>query len=153
MEALELARLIAQEALDTKAQDLRILDLQNLVSYTDYFVLATASSNRQAQAMADRVYLRIKKELKKLPISLEGQGPGQWVLIDYGDVVFHIFLPEHRQYYGLDEMWADAPEIEIPGVKPKARAARGQGARKKTKTKAPAKKKPAKKAKAKKRSR
>jgi len=151
MEALELARLIAQEALDTKAQDLKILDLKNLVSYTDYFVLATATSNRQAQAMSDRVYQRIKKDLKKLPISLEGEGAGQWVLMDYGDVVFHIFLPERREYYGLDQMWADAPEIEIPGVKPKARAARGQAARKKAK---PAvKKKPAKKTKAKKRPR
>ncbi len=140
MESLELAHLIAQEALDTKAQDLKILDLSRLVSYTDYFVLATAASNRQAQAMADRVYLKIKKEQGKLPVSLEGQAEGQWVLMDYGDVVFHVFLPEPRRYYSLDALWADAPSLTVPGLKPKGRKSRGLTARQKAGRK---KKKPA----------
>lgn len=111
MEPEQLALTLAQEALDTKAQDLKILDLGERVSYTDYFIIATATSSRQAQAIADRVYMRAKKELGKLPISMEGQPEGEWTLIDYGDVVVHIFLNEARAYYGLDEMWADAPEL------------------------------------------
>jgi ribosome-associated protein len=131
MEPIEIAQLISSEAMNTKARELKILDLRGLVSFTDFFVLATAASARQAQAMSDRVYLKMKKDLGKIPLSLEGQGSGQWVLMDYGDVIFHIFMPEQRRYYGLDDLWGDAPGIPIPGVKSKGRRGRGQAARKK----------------------
>lgn len=150
MEPLQLAQLIAHEALETKATELAILDLKGLVSYTDYFILATANSARQSHAMADRVYLRLKKELGKIPISREGQDGGQWVLLDYGDVVFHVFLPEPRRYYALDTLWSDAPRVAIPGQKEKGRKSRGQTSRLKVVKRKPAarsktKKKPGKK--------
>lgn len=132
MDTVELAKLIAQEALDTKARDLRILDLRGLVSYTDFFVLATATSTRQSQAIADRIYLKAKNQLHKLPISLEGHASGQWVLLDYGDVVMHIFLEDQRAYYGLDQMWADAPELLLPGQKKRPRRGRAVPPKKKT---------------------
>ncbi len=123
MDTLELAKKIAHEAHETKAKDLKVLDLQGLVSFTDYFVLATATSTRHSQAMADRVYLKIKKDLGRLPISYEGHASGQWVLLDYGDVVLHVFLPDQRELYGLDEFWVDAPEIPLF---PKGKKTRGR---------------------------
>lgn len=148
MEPEKLALTLAEEALETKAQDLKILDLSGRVSYTDYFIIATATSSRQAQAIADRIYLRAKKELGKLPISMEGQPEGEWTLIDYGDVVVHVFLNEARAYYGLDEMWADAPELLLSGKRVERKkgkvAAKKKSPAKKT-TKKPATKKTTKK--------
>ncbi|KAB2842202.1 ribosome silencing factor [bacterium] len=161
METLALAKEIAQEALDTKAQDLKLLDLRDLVSYTDYFILATGTSDRHVKSIADRVHLKVKKKLGRLPISYEGLQSGQWVLLDYGDVVLHVFLEEQRKYYGLDAMWADAPVISMDGQGPaaKAKPAKKAAAKPKKRTaakrpakpakKAPAKKSPAKKKKSK----
>ena len=117
MEPIDLARKIAAEALDTKARDLKLLDLRGLVSYTDYFILGTGTSDRHVRSIADRVHLKVKKELGRLPLSYEGQESGNWVLLDYGDVVLHLFLPEHRRYYGLDEFWAQAPALSLDGQK------------------------------------
>ncbi|MCE9625441.1 MAG: ribosome silencing factor [Deltaproteobacteria bacterium] len=144
MDTLVLAKEIAQEALDTKAQDLKILDLRELVSYTDYFILCTGTSDRQVKAIADRVHMKLKKKDGRLPISYEGLQSGQWVLLDYGDVVLHVFLEGQRQYYGLDQMWSDAAEISIAGVKlpAKPKAAVKKAAPKKTKKKLKGKPKP-----------
>lgn len=148
METLALAKEIAQEALDTKAQDLKLLDLRDLVSYTDYFILATGTSDRHVKSIADRVHLKVKKKLGRLPISYEGLQSGQWVLLDYGDVVLHVFLEEQRKYYGLDAMWADAPVISLDGQGPAAKAKPAKKTAAKPKKKAAAKRpaKPAKKA-------
>lgn len=148
METLALAKEIAQEALDTKAQDLKLLDLRDLVSYTDYFILATGTSDRHVKSIADRVHLKVKKKLGRLPISYEGLQSGQWVLLDYGDVVLHVFLEEQRKYYGLDAMWADAPVISLDGQGPAAKAqpAKKTAAKPKQKTEAKRPAKPAKKA-------
>lgn len=142
MDTLQLAREIAEEAHDTKAQDLRVLDLQKLVSYTDYFVLATGTSDRHVQAIADRIYRRLKDKFRRFPLSYEGMDSGQWVLLDYGDVVFHVFQPDQRGFYGLDDLWADAPEIFFFGEPKKA-------AKPKKPSKAPVKKRPSVKGKAK----
>jgi iojap-like ribosome-associated protein len=135
MDTLALAKEITEEADATKAKDLVVLDLQKLVSYTDYFVIATGTSDRHVQAISDRVYRRLKDKLHRLPISYEGQDSGQWVLIDYGDVVFHVFQKEPRQFYGLDELWSDAPQVSLVASQKKAA---------KVKKILPAKKKPAK---------
>jgi len=146
MEIQQFARMISEEALGTKAKNLKLLDLEGLVSYTDYVVLMTATSTRHAQAIADKIYLKIKKDLGKFPISMEGHASGQWVLIDYGDVVVHIFLEDQRDFYGLDELWTKAPQILLPGQKkPKARPkkpATKQAAAKKVRGKKPVKRKP-----------
>src|ERR671918_1022075 len=97
METIELARKIASEALDTKVRDLKLLDLRGLVSYTDYFILGTGTSDRHVRSAADRVHFKVKKELGRLPLSYEGQDSGNWVLLDYGDVVLHLFLEDQRR--------------------------------------------------------
>ncbi len=151
MDSRQLANIIAAEALETKAKDLKILDLRNLVSYTDYFILATGTSDRHLQAIADRVNLKLKHSHHRLPLSLEGYRAGQWVLLDYGGAVLHVFLPEHRVFYGLDELWADAPLVSgaasstrVDGGRPKVlrksprkKISKGKS---KTKRKGPAKK-------------
>ncbi|MCP5468040.1 MAG: ribosome silencing factor [Deltaproteobacteria bacterium] len=91
--------------------DLVILDLEGKVSYTDYFVLVTGSSDRHAQAIADRIELKLKKEYQRMAISIEGYQEAHWVLMDYGDVVVHIFLSEEREFYDLETMWKDVPRI------------------------------------------
>ena len=109
------ARLTAQlkkgvaALLDKKAEKLVVLNLQGLTTMSDYFVLATASSDRQAQALADAVVTALKEEGRR-PLSLEGYPAAPWILVDYGDVVFHIFHDEARRFYGLERLWGDAPD-------------------------------------------
>jgi ribosome-associated protein len=124
MDSLQLARIMAQEALDTKGQALKILDLKKLTSFTDYFVVVTGTSDRHVQAIADRVSLKLKKEHHKLPLTFEGYAGGRWVLLDYGDAVLHIFLPEQREYYALDELWRDAPRVAVGSESKRASAPR-----------------------------
>ncbi len=94
--------------LDKKAEKLVVLNLQGLTALADYFVLATASSERQAQALADAVEAALKAEGRR-PLSIEGYS-APWILLDYGDVVFHIFHDEARRFYGLERLWGDAPD-------------------------------------------
>ncbi|MRR37965.1 ribosome silencing factor [bacterium] len=106
--ALECARL----ALDKKALDVKILKIGRLSSIADYLVLASGRSDRQAQAIADSVKKGLKKYGKALDV--EGLKEGNWIVIDYGDVLVHIFQEELRRYYNLDELWSSAPTAEIP---------------------------------------
>jgi len=94
--------------LDKKAEKLVVLNLQGLTSMADYFVLATAGSGRQSQALADSVEAALKAEGRR-PLSIEGYA-SPWILVDYGDVVFHIFHDEARRFYGLERLWGDAPD-------------------------------------------
>ena len=95
--------------LDKKAEKLVVLNLQGLTTMSDYFVLATASSDRQAQALADAVEMALKAEGRR-PLSIEGYQSAAWILLDYGDVVFHVFHHEARRFYGLERLWGDAPD-------------------------------------------
>ncbi len=139
MDTFNLAKTIATEANETKALDLKILDLRSLTSFTDYFIITTGTSNRHVQSIADRVHIKLKKELHRLPLSFEGYSAGQWILLDYGDVVLHIFLEDQREYYGLDEFWTKAPSIDLHSEKPKKASPKKA---KTTAAKKPAKKKP-----------
>jgi ribosome-associated protein len=109
------ARLTAQlkkgvaALLDKKAEKLVVLNLQGLTSMSDYFVLATAGSDRQAQALADAVETALEEEGRR-PLSVEGYPKASWILVDYGDVVFHIFHEGARRFYGLERLWGDAPD-------------------------------------------
>ena len=102
----------ARFALDKKALNVAVLEIRRLSSIADYLVLASGSSDKQVQAIADSVRKGLKKFGK--PLDLEGAKEGKWVVIDYGDVIVHIFQEELRQYYNLDELWAAAPELPIP---------------------------------------
>ncbi|MBI2343105.1 MAG: ribosome silencing factor [Deltaproteobacteria bacterium] len=101
---------IAAIAAQVKAEEIRILDLRGLTSFTDFFVICTGRSNRQVQAIADAMYRDIRAK-GTTPLGMEGYDTAQWILIDLGDVVAHIFYPEARVYYQIEKMWADAPEI------------------------------------------
>jgi ribosome-associated protein len=112
-ESADLARRIATIVDDKKGEDIVCLDVRELVSYTDYFVIATARNERQAKAIYDEVYLRLKKDLGLLPARVEGESEARWVLADYIDCVLHVFVPELRERYRLDNLWGDAKPLEL----------------------------------------
>ncbi|HEX5773592.1 MAG TPA: ribosome silencing factor [Geomobilimonas sp.] len=112
LEARERAIKSATLALDKKALDVRVLEIRKLSSIADYLVLASGRSDKQVQAIADSVRQGLKKFGKFLDI--EGEKEGNWVVIDYGDVIVHVFQEELRRRYDLDELWSAAPEVEIP---------------------------------------
>ena len=95
--------------LDKKADKLVVLNLSELTSMSDYFVIATATSDRQAQALADAVQEAMKGEGRR-PLSVEGYPSAPWILLDYGDVVYHVFHDQARRFYGLERLWGDAPD-------------------------------------------
>lgn len=110
--ALAAAKLAAKAALGKKAEEVMILDVRGLTSYADYFVLATGTSDRQVMAIADA----IQEEMKKAGhanLGVEGYERGQWVLIDFGDVVAHAFYEETRDLYDIEGLWAEAPRIFV----------------------------------------
>jgi len=108
-----LAQLCAKSALDKKALDLRILHITELSSLADYLVIATGTSDRHVQAIAEAVRVELKQKHDSVPIAIEGLNDGRWVLIDYGDVMVHIFQEEVRSFYDLEGLWIEAPEIEV----------------------------------------
>ncbi len=95
---------------DRKALDLKVLHLEKVTDFTDYFVLCSGTSERQVQAIADAVLERLREE-KVRPLHMEGYNRGQWVLLDYGDFVVHIFQEEPRKFYALERLWGDAPDV------------------------------------------
>lgn len=104
-------RLAVAAALDKKAYDLDVLSVGKLTSIADYFILATASNERQAQAIADNVLDKLRSEMNVRPLLVEGTVPGRWVLIDFGDFIVHIFTEDARRFYGLERLWGDAPNV------------------------------------------
>jgi ribosome-associated protein len=105
---------IAQAGLDKKAEEVLVIDVRGLTSYADYFVLMTADSDRQAGAIADAVDERLKAQ-GATKVGVEGYESGRWILIDYGDVVAHVFNREARGFYDLEGLWADAPRFAVEG--------------------------------------
>ncbi|NPU82883.1 MAG: ribosome silencing factor [Syntrophaceae bacterium] len=99
--------------LTKKAQDLTILDVRSLSSFTDYFILCTGQSDRQVQAVCAAVQ-EYMKERGIRPLGIEGERHGRWVLMDYGDVVIHIFYETVRELYDLERLWSEAPQWKIP---------------------------------------
>lgn len=97
-------------ALDRKAHDLRVLHLAAVTDFTDYFVVCGGTSERQVQAIAEGVEERLRAEGVR-PLATEGYGPGQWVLLDYGDFLVHVFTAARRAFYGLERLWSDAPDV------------------------------------------
>jgi len=93
--------------------DLVILDVKKVSSFTDYFVICSGTSDRQVQAMATHVEEKLGKQALH-PIGVEGKTQGRWVLLDYGDVVIHIFQQPVREFYDLERLWADAPRVALP---------------------------------------
>jgi ribosome-associated protein len=95
---------------DRKAVDLKVLHLQKISDFTDYFMICSGTSERQVQAIADAVQEKLR-EGRVRPLHVEGYNRGQWVLIDYGDLVVHVFQEEPRRHYALERLWGDAPDV------------------------------------------
>src|SRR3954470_21270140 len=103
--------------------------MRPVCSYTDFFVLATGQNARQTKAIWDEVHERLKHEEDALPRSVAGEREGQWILADYLDVVLHVFTPEAREYYRLEELWGDVPSIELASATAELQSARTGGRR------------------------
>jgi ribosome-associated protein len=103
----------AELANDRKALDIVALDLRGMVGYADYLLIATGRSDRQVRAIHDGIHLGLKTRDGLLPRRVEGQTEGRWVLMDYLDIVVHIFTPETREHYRLEQLWGQAPAVEL----------------------------------------
>jgi ribosome-associated protein len=109
----KLAELVAGYAADVKAIEPVELDLRDVLGYTDYFVIATGNTDRQTKAIHDRIHQGLKNEHGLLPRRVEGLGESRWILMDYLDVIVHIFTPEAREFYRLEQLWGEAPKRAV----------------------------------------
>jgi ribosome-associated protein len=113
LDAAALADRVASIASDRKAIDIRVIDLRGIVSYTDFFVICSGNTERQAKAIQDAVYRELKDSEGLLPRRVEGEREARWILLDYLDCVVHIFTPEAREYYRLEQLWGEAPARSV----------------------------------------
>ena len=113
MDTWEKALLIVGFALDRKAYDLVLLDVQEVTSFADYFIICSGRSDRQVQSIAEGIRENLAK-MKTPPLSVEGFTSGQWVLLDFSDVIVHVFFQSVREFYDLEVLWAHAPRITLP---------------------------------------
>ena len=111
--SLDQARRIADLAQEKLARDVLILDMRPVCTYTDYFVVCTGNNPRQAKAIYDEVREGMKREGRLVPRHVHGERDANWILADYLDVVLHVFTPEARSYYRLEELWGDVPEVAV----------------------------------------
>ena len=109
----QLARQLAAIADSKKAEEILVLDMRELVAYTDFLAICTARNERQARAIVDEVRVQIKGESGLLPGGVDGGGEAGWTILDYLDCVLHVFTPEARERYGLEDLWRDAPRLEL----------------------------------------
>lgn len=106
--------LMAAQCADAKqATDIKVLDLKEVTSFTDYFVLCTVTNARQGHAVCDEIEKGLK-EMGERPVSIEGYDPGEWILMDYGDFLVHIFSVAARSFYDLERLWRHAKTVTIP---------------------------------------
>jgi ribosome-associated protein len=108
-----LARRIAELADAKQAEDVVALDMRSLVTYTDFLVICTARNERLAKAIHEEVHQRLKQDDGLLPATVEGEQAARWVLMDYLDCVFHVFVPELRERYRLEVLWGEAQRLEL----------------------------------------
>lgn len=108
------ARVAAEAAADKKAMDVVALFVGDLLVITDYFVIATGATDRQVSSIADEVEEQLREKCGIKPIGREGQRENTWVLLDFGDLVVHVFQPSEREFYRLEKLWSDAPRLDLP---------------------------------------
>ena len=120
----ERVRLALHAADEKKAHDLVVLDLREVASFTDYFVIASGTNVRQVQAVADAVQEQLRRQLNVKPARVEGYNTAEWVLLDYGDFILHVFEEKSRRFYDLERLWRDAARVPLP---PEAAAGGGEG--------------------------
>jgi ribosome-associated protein len=112
LEASELVDRIAAVASDKKAIDIRVLDVREIIGYTDFFVICSGNTDRQARAIYEGIYDELKRE-GVMPRRVEGERQASWILMDYLDCVVHIFTPDARSYYRLEQLWGEAPARSV----------------------------------------
>jgi ribosome-associated protein len=115
-----LARQLAELADSKKAEEIVVLDMRELVSYTDFLAICSARNERQARAIVDEVRIRVKRESGVLPGGVDGAGADGWVILDYLDCVLHVFTPEARERFQLEDLWREAPRLELDLDAPEA---------------------------------
>ena len=108
-----LVKHVAAFAADKKAIDLVVVDLREISGYTDFFVICSGNTDRQAKAIHDSIHKGLKQQLGLLPRRVEGTQEARWVLMDYLDLVVHVFTPETRDFYRLEDLWGDQPRIVL----------------------------------------
>ena len=113
---IERVEICAQAAIDTKAEDLVILDVRGIASFADYFIIMSGRSTRHVQGLAEALEAAMRSK-RISAAKAEGIKEGMWVLLDFDDVVVHIFYHEQRSFYDLEGLWHDAPRIEIEDLK------------------------------------
>lgn len=111
--AEEVARAAAQAAYDKKADDILVLDLTELSDVCDYFVIMSGSNARLVDSVVDEIEEQVAAQCGEHPFSIEGRDQRTWILMDYGSVIVHVFTPEAREYYRLERLWGDAPQLEL----------------------------------------
>lgn len=108
---------VVQAVLDRKAVDLRVLHIGKVSDFTEFFLICSGTNQRQVQAIGDAVVEETKKAGLR-PIGVEGYSNGSWILVDYGDMVIHVFSSENRDVYGLEKLWSDAVDITASFIAP-----------------------------------
>ena len=116
MQAKKLQQLIQRALTDAKGQDIRVLDVRKIAGFTDYMVIASGTSNRHVATLAEKVVDKLRTQGLR-PIGVEGKEFGDWVLIDFGDVVTHVMRPPTRDFYNLEKLWGE-PLLEVPAKAP-----------------------------------
>ncbi len=123
----ELARLAIDAALDKKARDVTVMDLRGISGEVDYFVIASGESDLQLKAIVDAVVDRLRTDAGERPVHREGEpGSAKWIVLDYFDLVVHVFAPEQRAYYDLERLWGDAPTEVVAEDATEVRLLRGE---------------------------
>ena len=112
-ESRELADRIAELAADKLAVDVIVIDLHDVIGYTDYFLICSGGSDRQAKAIHDGIAFGVKRDHQITPRRVEGLGESRWILMDYLDVIVHVFTPDARDYYRLEQLWGEAPRHAV----------------------------------------
>lgn len=108
-----LARACAAAAADKKAEDPIVLDLRGISSFTDFFVVCSATSEPQLKAISSEVREQVRKKLGRNPSAEDGYPVSQWIILDYGEVIVHLFHTEKREFYGLENLWSDAKQLTL----------------------------------------
>lgn len=107
-------KLAITSASEKKAFDITAIDLREIASFTEFFIIASGSNMRQVQAISDEITEKLRDQLHSRVVRIEGYTAGEWILLDYGDFIVHIFEQKARQFYDLERLWRDAKRVEIP---------------------------------------
>jgi ribosome-associated protein len=114
--SLDLALAAARTAADNRGRDITVLDLRGITPVFDYFVIATGASRRQLHAISEEIDRVLEQEMGDHRLGIEGYTGSQWILLDYGDVVIHLFDDKTRSYYDLENLWSPAPHVDVSAI-------------------------------------